>query len=333
LYQARQVAAAGIEGEFDAAEAAALDERIAPALGGLVGARFRRALRAAVMTVNPAKARRRQSHDPEGRFVRRYATDDPRAAFIKARLDTADAVFFEATIDWIARHLFDQDPRLDLDACRAKAMGLLANPAAVVERFGLMTGRDMTHPPATADEMAGFRRLAGQIARLARPEVRLFVHVHWGNLDEDDALAHVDDLGPCFMDQVRDLVGHGFVKVTPVVHLGYGEMAVDSYEIPDRIREHVFLRDRYEAFPYSSKAARACDLDHITPYQPGAKAQTRPSNLAPLSRRVHRVKTHAGWTYHQPHPGVYHWTSPGGQHFQVNHLGTTPIPADVGPPD
>ena len=50
-----------------------------------------------------------------------------------------------------------------------------------------------------------------------------------------------------------------------VIHNGT-EPGVDSYEIPDRIRESVLLRDVCEVFPHSSRAARRLDLDHTIPY-------------------------------------------------------------------
>ena len=50
------------------------------------------------------------------------------------------------------------------------------------------------------------------------------------------------------------------------------------------------------------------------PQPPG---QTRPDNLAPLSRKVHRAKTHGGWKLTQPHPGTFLWTSPLGFGYLV----------------
>ncbi len=49
---------------------------------------------------------------------------------------------------------------------------------------------------------------------------------------------------------------------------------------------------------------------------------TRSSNLGPLSRRVHRAKTHGGWRLEQPEPGVFTWTSPHGLRYQVSPLGS-----------
>ena len=100
-----------------------------------------------------------------------------------------------------------------------------------------------------------------------------------------------ETLGPLVRDQLRDLFGTHRLTITPVIHEGT-EHAVDSYEIPDRIRESVLLRDVCEVFPHSSRAARRLDLDHTIPYTEGEKDQTRPANLGPLSRTVHRAKNH-----------------------------------------
>ena len=40
--------------------------------------------------------------------------------------------------------------------------------------------------------------------------------------------------------------------------------------------------------------------------------QTRPDNLGPLGRRVHRAKTHGRWRVEQVAPGCYPWRSPEG---------------------
>ncbi|NUR09547.1 MAG: HNH endonuclease, partial [Nocardioidaceae bacterium] len=66
--------------------------------------------------------------------------------------------------------------------------------------------------------------------------------------------------------------------------------------------------------------ARACDLDHITPYEEhGPPGQTSPANLAPLCRRHHNQKTHHGWHYTRE-PDGYRWFSPLGREHLVPHL-------------
>ena len=79
-------------------------------------------------------------------------------------------------------------------------------------------------------------------------------------------------------------------------------------------------------FPFSSRTSGSCDLDHTRPFQHGLgkpTAQTRASNLGPLSRKVHRAKTLGAWTVSQPTPGTFVWVSPLEFTYTVNRKGTT----------
>ena len=68
------------------------------------------------------------------------------------------------------------------------------------------------------------------------------------------------------------------------------------------------------------------DLDHIVPFDhdldpatspPGAPGQTRATNLQPLCRRHHLLKTHAGWgVVRDPDTGVTTWTTPTGRQHE-----------------
>ena len=103
---------------------------------------------------------------------------------------------------------------------------------------------------------------------------------------------------------------------------------MDSYEIPDRIREHLRLRQPVDVFPYAAgpRPARQPDLDHTLRYVPpghgGPPGQTGIGNLSPLTRYHHRVKTFGRWRVRQPEPGVWVWRSPEKRIFLVNATGT-----------
>ena len=88
-------------------------------------------------------------------------------------------------------------------------------------------------------------------------------------------------------------------------------LAHRRYEIPDRIREQVILRDRTCVFPWCTRPARGCDIDHVIAYDHDAEAEGRPQpgptqtdNLAALCRFHHRLKTHTAWRYRMTEPGV-----------------------------
>ncbi|HMU36898.1 MAG TPA: HNH endonuclease signature motif containing protein, partial [Marmoricola sp.] len=108
--------------------------------------------------------------------------------------------------------------------------------------------------------------------------------------------------------------GSSRVTVRPVLHLG-SEIEVDAHDPTDTLREQVIQRNAVCVFPGCNRDSRRCDLDHVTPYLPidqgGGPRQTRSSNLAPLCRFHHRVKTHAGWRYRLLEDGTTIWQGPG----------------------
>jgi hypothetical protein len=60
--------------------------------------------------------------------------------------------------------------------------------------------------------------------------------------------------------------------------------------------------------------------------------QTRVSNLGPLTRFGHRVKTFGrGWQLRQPIAGIYRWRTPHGYWFRVDNDGTHPLGRDPDP--
>src|SRR5699024_2280785 len=99
------------------------------------------------------------------------------------------------------------------------------------------------------------------------------------------------------------------VSVRPVIDLKE-RLDAPGYGIPQRIRDHVTERDGTCLFPWCTQAARRCDLDHVTPYDPTVgdgqrqPGPTTTANLAPLRRRHHRLNTHTGWHADMPTPGT-----------------------------
>jgi hypothetical protein len=75
-------------------------------------------------------------------------------------------------------------------------------------------------------------------------------------------------------------------------------------------------RDRHCRFPGCRQVFRACDADHVIPYDhrnPAAGGPTCVRNLAMLCRRHHRLKTHApGWRFVMDADGTLTVTTPGG---------------------
>ena len=58
------------------------------------------------------------------------------------------------------------------------------------------------------------------------------------------------------------------VVVKPVIDLNE-HIHVEGYEVPDRLREQVTLRDHTCVFPWCTRSARKTDADHVIPYAEG----------------------------------------------------------------
>jgi hypothetical protein len=126
---------------------------------------------------------------------------------------------------------------------------------------------------------------------------------------------------PVSAEQIREWLAQPGTSITvrPVIDVA-GHIPVTAYEIPDRHRQQVEMRDHTCRFPYCTRPAVRCDLDHATPH--GRGGPTCPCNLVPLCRRHHRAKTHSEWRYQVTKIGTYLWRSPSGFTFEVSHRGT-----------
>ncbi len=94
----------------------------------------------------------------------------------------------------------------------------------------------------------------------------------------------------------------------------------DRYRPTEQLREQTILTCPTCVFPGCTRTARACDLDHLTPYHRGGP--TTAWNLAPLCRLHHRIKTHGHWTYQRLTRTRFEWTSPSGDIYDVDHTFT-----------
>jgi hypothetical protein len=94
--------------------------------------------------------------------------------------------------------------------------------------------------------------------------------------------------------------------------LDYGRT---RYTVPRDVVDHLAGLHRTSVGPISQVRARACDIDHVQPWDRGGT--TEPGNLTPLDRRWHRAKTLTGWSYTKARDGTVTWTSPKGQKCQV----------------
>lgn len=318
LWRARQLSQLAEAFELGLAECMLADAAIQPLLGVVGWGRVMARYRAAIIEAAPGKV---AAYNQKGCRTRHVSigtdADDPTLSWMSALADTSDVKAFEHLLGLVTKALIELGDTDPIDIVRSKALGRVADPEGVL---ALLDGIDDDTVDGSLTERRGRRRHA--------PVAQVFVHVSSDTL-EGGGPARIERLGPVLVDDLSRVVGHHRIKLTPVIDIGGGcEPVVDAYEVPEAMREIVCVRDRYEVFPYSSREARCLDLDHTIPYLEGEPGQTRPSNLGPLSRRVHRGKTHGGWRLDQPRPGVFWWRSPRGQVFRVGPGGTRNLTPD-----
>ncbi len=259
-------------------------------------------------------------------------------------LDRADAEELEHAIRTIADQLLAAGSTDSLDVRRAKALGYLSR--------GDLTLDLPTEDDASPVEEARQRRLETTKPTTRTRQVVLHIHLSEAALksspevDPDTGmlglhLARVENHHQTVTaDAVREwlAVPGTQVVVKPVIDLA-DQIAVDSYEIPDRISQRVKLKRTMCVFPHCTRTSARTDLDHIDEYVPpdqgGPPGQTSTATLAPLCRRHHRAKTHPSpvstssttvrWDYDQLTPTTWLWTSPHGLRFLVHPDGTTEL--------
>jgi hypothetical protein len=257
---------------------------------------------------------------------------------VHGELDLADALDLEDAIATAAGQLAALGSEESLDARRAAAVGMLARGELALD---LQTTEAAEGPELPEVTETGRTETGRVTRRTRRRDIVLYVHLSEDAVrsGDPDAVARVENAGGQLVTagQVAEWCGRtdtARVVVKPVIDLNQ-PAATDSYAVPARIAEHVELRDGTCVFPWCQRPARGCDKDHITPYDPdGPPGQTNTTNLAPLCRLHHRVKTHGDWTYTTLEPGSYLWRSPHGYTWVRDAGGTTDLtPTPVDPPE
>ncbi|NPC44951.1 HNH endonuclease signature motif containing protein [Nocardioides sp. zg-1230] len=256
---------------------------------------------------------------------------------MEGELDIADALDLDRALAQGAATQAALGSTESLNARRAKALGDLARTQTALDLHTTGMGTPAKVEAGDGDGLPVAREVvlhAHLNAHFDEGSDEQTVFGPTGRLEEGQRLV--------LLDQVRSWCSDSRTKVTikPVIDLNT-QLATDTYAIPDRIREQVVLRDRTCGFPWCTRPARRCDIDHIVPHDPDAASEgleqpgpTRTDNLAALCRFHHRLKTHSAWHYEMVTPGVNEWTSPHGHRYRRDRTGTSPIDPDdpLGPP-
>lgn len=289
-------------------------------------------------------------------------------------IGAADAVFLDAQLNRLAHILAEGGNTNTHDVRRAQALGLMATPPRALQLLQASLTDQLPDDLDAECPAAGQRgHTCGTITQnpdQLLPRTNLVLHLTDTTTATGEGLVRGGTrLGPLAAGWLQTLLGHTRITIRPVIDLN-NVAPVDAYECPQRMREAVELLNPVEVFPHSQRGSHRLDLDHTQPWQqptnpgsaqnkdsgntwandnPTATAepvpQTRLDNLGPLTRKTHRAKTHGGWRLTQPHPGVFHWTSPVGYGYTVtgNHthlthdptgrILTPPATSSTDPPD
>ena len=331
-WRARRVAEQTIGRGLTLEAARFVDRHLAPVAGRVSATQVDKLVVEAVGRYMPETAEaERRAGAADGR---RFEVDHTQVSFagtslVTGELDLADAIDLDEAIRGIAGHLKQLGCEESLDVRRSLAAGELARRQLTL---------DLTDPEVEVRAQRTSKHPARQPVR----RTVLHLHLSQAALTGHDPVGRVENTrSPVTAEQIRGWCGHPatHLVVKPVIDLA-DHVHVDAYEVPDRIKEHLALRDHTCVFPWCTRPARSldpdragCDTDHTTPWAPGGRGgPTCSCQLAPLCRSHHRHKTFAGWTITITEPGTYQWTSPHGLTFRRDHSGTQPIDPALDPP-
>ncbi|RPF20279.1 HNH endonuclease signature motif containing protein [Myceligenerans xiligouense] len=199
------------------------------------------------------------------------------------------------------------------------------------------TGSTSTTSSATS---AGSDAAAGTRVRVVDVSAIVNVTVPAGMLldPEDMTPGVLEGIGPIPADHAARIAGDATWRrlVTDPVSGILTDYSTRAYAPGATLRAAVATRDRSCRFPGCDRPAltgtrTALDLDHIQAfdhdhhYRPGEPGQTRATNLHPLCRKHHNLKTHANWQVtRDPDTGLTRWTAPTGTTTDVEPAITDP---------
>ena len=301
------------------AEAAAfVDAQVAPFAHRIGFAALERLIAEAIARFMPEKAKEDAERAADGRH---FTIDHQQVSFggtsqLTGELDLADALDLDDAVAKGAQQLLALGSTDSLDVRRSIAAGQIARHQLALDLASEHDEEAAIHGPPPTQATSG---------RAACAPLRHSDHRHRsGSLE----LARVENQRRILTaDQIRTWCANPDTEVIvkPVIDLDE-HIHVEGYEVPDRLREQVILRDHTCVFPWCTRSARKTDADHVIPYAEGGT--TSSDNIAPLCRRHHRLKTHTAWTYTMLEPGSFLWSSPHGYQFLRDHHGTLDVSRD-----
>jgi hypothetical protein len=347
--------------DLDRPQAAYVDERVAESADGrITWGRFTDLVEAAIAAADPAAAEAAEKAARTEQFARRTRSTEHGMCGFYLRTDAAGITRLDATVAYLAEALAALGCTEPLDARRAMAMVILANPAHATRLLAdYAAWRQRPHDPTPPDgasepepsgvvgeAVALFRRGGGEPTgeapvidwRELLPAVLLMAHVYAGECSVDardggvglvqrDAtgIARIEGIGAVTEAWVRDVLGpRARITHRPVLDIA-GQAPVDAWEIPDRHRRAVRLMTPADTFPFATATVNQIDGwsgMQIDHTVPYPDGPSAIGNYGPLTTAHHNLKTHGEWDVAQPFPGIHLWRDPHGAVYLVDHTGT-----------
>jgi Domain of unknown function (DUF222) len=277
---------------LDDAKAVWVAARVLGRAAGQTVGQLRRCLRRAVLSVDPASARRSADRAHADRKLSWWALPDGMAE-LRLIASATDVMNVYAAADALAhRHAQEQPVRSDswqpIDARRADALVELAT--------GLLRGNARSKPPAVINVTMDLPTVLGL----------------------QDNPAELAGYGPLPAHLARALAADG--KWRRFIHEPLSGALLDlgrtTYTPSEGLDRYIRARDPTCGFPTCNRAAAGCDLDHTKRYGPPENGPTDRANLGPLCRHHHLLKHRAGWTLtRDPNTAAAIWTSSTGHTY------------------
>ena len=334
-----------------------VDHALSDFVGMMPWPRFARILSATILEADPALAAERADRARMAQDVFSFDSEDGLKTVV-AKAAAGDAIWFLATVNRIAEILAARGDTDPVGTRRARALGILAQPAEALrlliehqhdrtDQPNESSEREPAEPDATFDDepdAPSEREPESDVepddhhslsmapppafdAGAVRPRVVLHFHLSDAAFGAGHALVRCEDGGPLRLAELVEFLGRTGcqLRIQPV--LDPTQVApVDGYEIPQRLRAAVRARQIADVFPFGTCLSSSMDLDHTERYVPtdygGPPGQTRLGNLGPMARPGHRAETHGGWAKRQPEPGYFVHRSPNGYVYLVTNQGT-----------
>lgn len=266
---------------------------------------YRQAVRRAVVAVDPEGAAARAERALRNRNVWVFAGTDATATLGASRLPVADAVAAYEHLDALARAGAGDGRTLDqrradlfLALLRGEDPGNVRPVAAKVE---VVVSAETLHGGDGPGELARAGPIPAPLARA----LAYAAGSRWRRIVTDPTTGW---LHACGDKTYRPGTWHA-LYTDPVEAVPGPE---PQYRPSPRLDRYVRALDRQCAFPGCTRKARRSDLDHTIPWaRDSDTGVTDPSNLHPLCRHHHRLKTKAKrWRLANNTDGTWTWTTP-----------------------